>query len=87
MWSGSGKTNALLNLIKHQRPDIGKVYLYIKDPFESKYQFKGRKKVETKKIKNPKTVIDYSQTIDDVYTNLKDYNPTKKKKVQSVDSL
>ena len=28
----SDKTNVLLNLIKHQRPDIEKVYLYIKDP-------------------------------------------------------
>ena len=25
-------------LIKHQRPDIDKIYLYAKDPFESKYQ-------------------------------------------------
>ena len=30
--SGSGKTNVLLNLIKHQRPDIDKIYLYVKDP-------------------------------------------------------
>ena len=35
--SGSGKTNVLLNLIKHQRPDIDKIYLYIKDPLEAKY--------------------------------------------------
>ena len=35
--SGTGKNNILLNLIKHQRPDIEKIYLYIKDPFESKY--------------------------------------------------
>ena len=35
--SGSRKTNVILNLIKHQRPDIGKIYLYVKDPFESKY--------------------------------------------------
>ena len=34
---GSGKTNVLLNLIKHQRPDIDKIYLYIKDPLEAKY--------------------------------------------------
>ena len=26
--SGSGKTNVLLNIIKHQRPDIDKIYLY-----------------------------------------------------------
>ena len=40
--SESGKTNALLNLIEHQRPDIDKTYLSIKDPFESKYQFAYR---------------------------------------------
>ena len=33
----SGETNVLLNLIKHQRPDIDKIYLYVRDPFESKY--------------------------------------------------
>ena len=36
--SGSGKTNALLNLIKNQ-PDIDKIYLYAKDPDETKYQY------------------------------------------------
>ena len=35
---GSGKTNVLLKLMKHQRPDINKIYLYVKDPLESKYQ-------------------------------------------------
>ena len=35
--SGSGKTNVLFNLIKDQRPDIVKTYLYAKDTFESKY--------------------------------------------------
>ena len=34
--SGSGKTNALLNLISNQ-PDIDKIYLYAKDPYEDKY--------------------------------------------------
>ena len=36
--SGSGKTNALLNLIKNQ-PDIDKIYLHAKDAYEAKYQF------------------------------------------------
>ena len=36
--SGSGKTNALLNLSNNQL-DIDKIYLYAKDPFEAKYQF------------------------------------------------
>ena len=34
--SGSGKTNALLNLISKQ-PDIDKIYLYAKDPIKAKY--------------------------------------------------
>ena len=36
--SGSGKKNALLNLINKQ-PDIDKIYLYEKDPYEAKYQY------------------------------------------------
>ena len=34
--SGSGKTNSLLNLIENH-PDIDKIYLYGKDPYEAKY--------------------------------------------------
>ena len=36
--SGPGKTNVLLNLIEYQ-PDIDKIYLYAKDPYEAKYQY------------------------------------------------
>ena len=36
--SGSGKTNALSNLIENQ-PEIDKIYLYAKDPYEAKYQY------------------------------------------------
>ena len=35
--SASGKTNALLNLIKNWQPDIDKSYLYVKNSFKSKY--------------------------------------------------
>ena len=44
--SGSGKTNALLNLINNQ-PDVDKIYLYGKGPYEAKYQYliKNREKV------------------------------------------
>ena len=34
--SGSRKTNVFMNLMRHQRPDIDKIYLYVKDTFESK---------------------------------------------------
>ena len=39
--SGSGKTNALLNLIKEQvyRDVIDKIYLYARDLNKPKYQF------------------------------------------------
>ena len=35
--SGSGKTNALLDLINNEL-HIHKIYLYAKDPYEAKYQ-------------------------------------------------
>ena len=59
--SGSGKTNVLLNLIKHgRRPDNYKIYLCVKDLFESKYQLliDGREKVGIKHLKNPKELVD-----------------------------
>ena len=51
----------IVNLIKHQEPDIENIYLYVKYPFEWMYQ------LIIKNLKNPKAFIDYSQTIDDVY--------------------
>ena len=51
--SGSRKSNVLLKLIKHERPDIDKIYLYVKDLFKSKYQLliNGREKVGTENLK------------------------------------
>ena len=43
--SGSGKTNALLNLIGNQ-PDIDKIYLYAKNLYEPKYQFLINKSIQ-----------------------------------------
>ena len=44
--SGSGKTNAILNLI-NDHPDIDKRYLYAKDPYETKYRFLINKREST----------------------------------------
>ena len=66
--SGSEKANALLNLINNQ-PDIDKVYLYAKDPYEAKYQFLINKR-ENKGLKHfndPKAFIEYSNDMKDVY--------------------
>ena len=59
--SGSGKTNALLNLINNQE-DIDKIYLYATYPYEGKYQFLINKWESTglKHFKDPKAVIEYS---------------------------
>ena len=67
--TGSGKTNVLLNLIKNHWLDIDQIYLYLKDTFEAKYQLliNRREKEGIKQLKNPKSLIVYSQTIDDVY--------------------
>ena len=58
--SGSGKTNALLNLINKQ-PDIDKIYLYAKDLYEAKYQFLINKKesIGLKYFTDPKAFIEY----------------------------
>ena len=69
--SGSGKTNALLNLISNQ-PDIDKIYLYAKDPYEDKYQFliKKRESIRIKHFNDPKAFIEYSNHMHDVYKNI-----------------
>ena len=80
--SGSGKRNALLNLINNQ-PDIDKIYLYAKDPFEAKYQYlmNKREKVELDHFDDPKAFMEYSNDMQDVYKNIENYNPLKKRKV------
>ena len=55
--SGSGKTNALINLINEQS-DIDKIYLYAKDLSEPKYEYliKKRKYVGIKHANNSKCI-------------------------------
>ena len=79
---GSGKTNALLNLINNQ-PDVDKIYLYAKDPYEKKYQYliKKREKVGLNHFNDPKAFMEYSNDMQDVYENIEDYNPIKKRKI------
>ena len=80
--SGSGKTNALLNLINNQ-PDIDKIYLYAKDSYETKYQYliNKREKVVLDHFDDPKAFMEYSNDMQDDYKNIEDYNPIKKLKV------
>ena len=73
--SGSGKTNALLNLIKEQ-DDIDKIYYYAKDLSEPKHEFCG-----IKRLNDSKAFIEYSNTMNDVYKNIDDYNPNRQRKI------
>ena len=80
--SGSGKTNALLNLINNQ-PDIDKIYLYAKDPYQAKYQFLINKRESTrlKNVNDTKAFIEYSNDMQDVYKNIDKYNVEKERKI------
>ena len=79
--SGSGKTNTLLNLINEQN-DIDKIYLYARDLSKPKYEYliKKREDAGIKHVNNPNAFIEYSNTMDDVYENINDYNPIRKRK-------
>ena len=75
-------TNALLYLINNQ-PDIDKMYLYAKDQYEAKYQFliNKRESIGLKQFNDPKAFIEYSNDMQDVYKNINEYNPGKKRKI------
>ena len=79
--SGSGKTNALINLINEQN-DIDKIYLYARDLSEPKYEYliKKREDVGIKHLNNPNAFIECSNTMDDVYDNINDYNSNRRRK-------
>ena len=80
--SGSGKTNLLLNLIENQ-PDIDKIYLYAKDPYEAKYQYliNKREGVGINHFKDFKAFIEFSNDMHDVYKNINYYNPDRENKI------
>ena len=79
---GSGKTNALLNLIQQDNNIIDKIYLYAKDLEEPKYQFsiKKRENAGIKNLNDPNVFTEYSNTMDDVYNNFDVYNAKRKRK-------
>ena len=79
--SGTGKTSALLNLINEQN-DIDKIYFYAKDLSEAKYEYliKKRKNAGIRHLNDPNAFIECFNTMDNVYENIDDYNPSRKRK-------
>ena len=70
--SGSGKANALFKLINNQS-DIDKIYLYVRDRYEAKYQYliKKREKVGLNNFDDHKAFITYLNDMQNVYKILK----------------
>ena len=77
--SGSGKTNSLFNLIS-QQPDIDKIYLYAKDLYQAKYQYFVNKQesANLKVLNDSKASIKYSNDMDHLYKNIKEYSQKRK---------
>ena len=80
--SGSGKTNALLNLINEEE-DIDKLYMYAKDLSEPKYEYliENRENAGIKHLNGSNALIECSNTMNDVYENIDNYNPSRKTKI------
>ena len=80
--SGSGKTNSLFSLVILQ-PDIDKIYLYAKDTYEAKYQLLIYKRESTglNHFNDFKAFTEYSNDMDDIYKNIDEYSPNKKRKI------
>ena len=70
--------NALLNLISNH-PDIDKIYLYAKDPYEAKNQYLINICVKTglNHYNNLKAFMEYLNDMQYVYKNIEEYNPEK----------
>ena len=71
-----------MDLINNE-PDIDKVYLYAKDPYETKYHFLINKRESTglNHFNDPKAFIEYSNDMQDIYKNINYYKPNNKKKI------
>ena len=69
-------------MIENQ-PDIDKIYLYAKDPYETKYQYliNKREAVGINHFNDPKAFIEYSNDMHDVYKTINYYNPDKEHKI------
>ena len=72
----------MLNLINNQ-DNIDKIYLYAKDLIEPKYEFliKKHKDAGIKHLNDPNAFIKCFNAMDDVYENIDDYNPNRKRKI------
>ena len=59
------------------------IFLHVKDPYEAKYQFLINKRENTgiRYLYDSKTFIEYLNDMDDIFKNIEEYNPIKKRKI------
>ena len=71
----------MLNLIKEQ-DDNDKIYSHTKNLIEPHYEFLTKKREDTgiKHLNNSNAFIKCSNTMNDVYKNINDYNPIRERK-------
>ena len=69
-------------LIENQ-PDIDKIYLHAKDPYEEKYQYliNKREGVGTDHFNGPKAFVESSDQMSDAYKNIDEYKPDKENNI------
>ena len=81
-WFWLGKPNALLYLISQQN-DIDKIFLYVKDLSEPKYEFLIKKCEDAgiKHLNDSNAFIEFFNTMNDVYEIIDDYNSSLKRKI------
>ena len=81
--SGSSKTNYLLNSIQRYSNVIDKIYLYAEDLEEPKYQMliNKREKPDINFNNDPTAFIEYSNSMDDILSNIEDYNKKRKREI------
>ena len=70
------------DIVSRQR-NIDKIYSNAKDPYEPKCQLliNKREGVGLKHCNDLKAFIEYSNTIDDIYENIEEYNLNKERKI------
>ena len=78
--SGSGKTNALLNQINHK--PYTKINLCAKNLYDAKYHLliNKHKGVGLQKFNNSEAFIEQLDDVDDIYENIEQCNPDKKRR-------
>ena len=81
--SGSGKTNYLLNSIQRDNNIVDQIYLYAKEVEEPKYKLliDKREKAGINFNNDPNVFIEYSNTTDNIFSDIEDYNKNRKRKI------